>query len=289
MENEQQGSEAKVGVSPSSDGKGVSPASNVTGPNGTSGSQPVSPAPDGKSPEQSQPKPESIPFGDKRHPEYKRFRELTENNRRYKEQLEKVSNELAELRGFRDSMMTQRNQSGPQVTDDQRQALLSLFQMGLSVPEVKEMIAKSYGLDRLDKLDKDYSGFKDNWESQQYQSEMKDVIEYAKTSGLDPEDVEEELRDHVANHPAFSQIGYSKGAVWAAFRDKYWDRLGELRERADNLKKIEERDRLKNGETQEAAATAKSGEIPLPERDGIGRNVEVIRRMGGVSKLPFFR
>lgn len=279
MANEQQGSEAKVDVAPS--GAGVSSPSIEKGIEQT-----ASPSVNGQA-QPTQEKPESIPFGDKRHTEYKRFRELNESAKRANERADKLERELSEMRGWREAM-TQQGQR-QELPPDQKQALVQLFQMGMSVPEVKDMIAKSYGLDRLDSLNKDYSSFKENWEGNQFNSEMSDVLKSAQEIGLDPDEVQSELEEHVSNHPFFSNKEYYKGAVWAAFRDKYWDKVGELRERADNKKKIEERERLKNGQTQGAAETGKAGEPALPEKDGVRRNLEIIRRAGGVEKLPFFR
>ena len=242
---------------------------------------------------QSQEKPESnqnitnVPFGDKRHPEYKRFKELTESNRKYKEQLDQFQREMSELRGFKDSMLAQRTQ-GPTLTQEQESALEQIFTMALGSDKVSKMIAQKYGLERLDSLHKDYSSFKENWEGQQYEGEMKDVLKSAQDLGLDPDEVEEELREHVNSHPFFADKNYFKGGVWAAFRDKYWDRRGELSERAENLKKIEERERLKSGQTQTPADTTTKADAALPP-EGIARNVEIIRRAGGLDKFPMFR
>lgn len=282
---DQQSNEAKAGVTAPSGANGASPTSVESG-DGQNGAPPVS----GGSQTPSQEKPatntENIGFGDKRHPEYKRFKELSESNRKYKEQFDGLQRELSELKGFRDSMLAQRQ--GTQMADEQKQALQQLFKMGLSVPEIKDMIAKEYGLDRLDKVHKDFSSFKENWEGNQYESEMSEVLKSAKDLGLDPEEVESELKDHVETHPFFADKSYYKGGVWAAFRDKYWDKVGELRERAENIKKIKEREMLKNGQTQTSQDTSNPAKPALPKRDGVNRNVEIIRQAGGVDKLPFW-
>lgn len=280
MANEQQAGEVKAGVATPSGPQGDSPSS--IAPKGTeqSGSQTVTPA--AQPPVQE--KPEQIPYGDKRHPEYRRFKELSESSKRANERADKLERELAEMRGFKDAMMAQNGRQN-ELPPEQKQALVSLFQMGMTVPEVKDMIAKSFGLDRLDSLHKDFSSFKEGWEGNQYDAEMKEVLSHAKELGLDQEEVEEDLREHVESHPFFSKKDYFKGGVWAAFRDKYWDKSGELRERAENKKKIEERERLKAGQTQVTSPTANPGEIPLPKDDGIKRNIEIIRRMGGVGNV----
>ena len=281
---EQQSDEAKADVKAPVEPAGASSTSIETKGTEQTGSQSVKPA----AQSQSQEKPESIPFGDKRHPEYRRFKELNETAKKANEKASQLEREISELRGWKEAMAAQRGQDGPQLDPQQRQAFVQLFQMGLSVPEVKDMIAKAYGLDRLDSLHKDYSSFKENWEGQQYDTEMKDVLKTASDLGLDQDEVESELQEHVNNHPFFAEKSYFKGGVWAAFRDKYWDKVGELRERAENKKKIEERERLKQGQTQNTAETGKAAEAALP-KDGVARNVEIIRRAGGLDKFPMFR
>ena len=280
---EQQASEAKEGVAGQEAPQGASPASVETRQE-----QSGSPSVNGAAQGQSQEKPESIPFGDKRHPEYKRFRELTESNRRYKDDMSRFQTELAELRGFRDSMISQRQGQG--IAPEQEEALEKIFGMAFQSQKVKDMIAKSLGIDKFESMQKDYSSFKEQWEGRQYEDEMKDVLASAKDLGLDPNEVEEELRDYVASDPFFSKKDYYKGGVHAAFRNKYWDKQSELRERADNLKKIKEREALKSGQTQGAASSTTKADAALPKEDGIRRNVEIIRRAGGLEKLhPMFR
>lgn len=285
MGNEQQVSEVKEGVNAPSGASGDSPTSVETKGNEQTGTQSVKPV--AQSP--SQEKSESIPFGDKRHPEYKRFKELSESARSSKAEAEQFRKEIAELRGFRDAMLAQQNRQGQQqLTQEQESALEQIFSMALRSDKVSKMIAQKYGLDRLDEVHKGFSSFKENWEGQQYEAEMKDVLKSAKDLGLDQDEVEEELREHVTNHPFFAEKNYFKGGVWAAFRDKYWDRRGELQERAENLKKIEERERLKSGQTQTPADTTTKADAALP-KDGVARNVEIIRRAGGMDKFPMFR
>ena len=281
---EQQQSEVKEGVEGASAPKGASPASVETKGNEQSGS----PSVNGAAQSQSQEKPESIPFGDKRHPEYKRFKELSESARTSKAEAEQFRKEIAELRGFKDAMLAQQGRQGQQLTQEQESALEQIFTMALGSEKVSKMIAQKYGLERLDEVHKGFSSFKENWEGQQYEAEMKDVLKSAKDLGLDQDEVEEELREHVTNHPFFASKDYFKGGVWAAFRDKYWDRRGELQERAGNLKKIQERERLKSGQTQSPADTTTKADAALP-KDGVARNVEIIRRAGGLDKFPMFR
>jgi len=281
---EQQSSEAKVGVV-SSDTAGGSPSPIET----KSTEQNASSSVNGTAQGQSQEKSENIPFGDKRHPEYKRFKELSESAKQSKAEAEQFRKELAELRGFKDAMLSQQRGQGRQISNEQKQALQELFSMGLEVPEVEAMFKQKYGLDRLDSVHKDFSTFKEGFEGREYESEMRDVLKTATEFGLDADEVEEELREYVANDPFFSGKEYVKGGVHAAFRNKYWDKIGELRERADNLKKIKERELLKNGQTQTTAETSNAGKPALPKRDGAGRNVEIIRQAGGIENLPFFK
>ena len=273
----------KEGVQSQDDSKGVSPASIGTKPE-----QIASPSVIGAAQSPSQEKPEQIPFGDKRHPEYRRFKELNDNSRRANERADKLERELAEIRGWKEAQMAnQRSQDGSQVDPNTRRGIVELFQMGLTIPEVKQIVAQAFGLDRLDSLHKDFSSFRETWEGNQYEAELGDVLRFSKENGLDPDDVEDELREHVSNHPFFAKRDYAKGGVWAAFRDKYADRFGEFREGAENRKRIEERERLKAGQAQ-SAAPASSAENQLPTHPG-QRMKEMVRRAGGADKVDWSR
>lgn len=279
MVNEQQQSEAKAGVQAPVEPKGASPTSIETKPE-----QSASSGENGQAPGQTQEKPESTQSKSEKselNKAYARARKAEERNAKF-------DSEIAELRGFRDSMLAQQGRQGQQLTQEQESALEQIFTMALGSEKVSKMIAQKYGLDRLDEVHKGFSSFKENWEGQQYEAEMKDVLKSAKDLGLDQDEVEEELREHVTNHPFFASKDYFKGGVWAAFRDKYWDRRGELQERAGNLKKIQERERLKSGQTQSPADTTTKADAALP-KDEVARNVEIIRRAGGLDKFPMFR
>lgn len=231
----------------------------------------------------TQEKPETIGFGDKRHPEYKRFKELTESNKASKKELETLRRELSELKGFKESMLSQNKSNQPPVDAQLKAQIKELFGVALSEGEIKSMIAQAFGLDKLEGLTKDVSSLKESWESNQAQAEMDDVLKSAKDLGLDGDEVQSELEAYVEENPFFASKEYQKGAIWAAFKDKYWDRVGELRTKQENKKRIEERDRLRSGQTQ-TSAPGNAGEGKLPEKGG-DRFAELVKRAGGMKNV----
>lgn len=271
MENEQGTTQATQDVNTAS-----SPAQTEQG-------QPASASVNSQAPIQSQ-KPENVPFGDKRHPEYRRFKELQEGTRKANERAQALERQLAEMRGWQQAQMQQRGQT---VTPEQETALEQLFNLALSSPKVASMLEKRFGVDRLNNLEKEYGSFKESWEGQQYEGEMESVRKFATESGLDPDEVEDSLREHVENSPFFQDKTYRKGGVWAAFRDKYWDRLGELKERALNKQKLEEKERLEKGQTQGGGAFTPS-KASLP-KDPEARAKALMQQAGGIGNIDFTR
>lgn len=171
------------------------------------------------------------------------FKEAGEWKRRYSE-LERSHREMNDM--FKQLMerMSPKQSSGPQVSDEQRLALRQLAQLIKSDPEV----LKELGLDRIPNLEQATQSYETSRLESAFNGEFDDVINYGvKTFGLEREELEQELVDYIDQHPLYSKANYAKGAVQAAFRDLYWDRMDELKERAANLKLIQEQKAKKNG------------------------------------------
>src|SRR3990167_4719685 len=160
--------------------------------------------------------------------------------------------QYAEQKAYVDAMRNQVNQvsQGNSIAPQDLEALRTIFKASMSTPEIKQMIIDGLGLGEFSKLKEQVGELSTSWHGSQFKAELKQVKDYVKSIGLEADEIEDEIKEAIEDDPVYSQIGYQPGAVQAIFRNLYWDRVGELRERADNKKKIEERDALKRGQTQ---------------------------------------
>lgn len=261
--NAAQEAEAKVGVETQ-----ASPAQG----------QGQAPAPQSESVNKPVQTPENLPFD--KHP---RWQELQKERKRDRQELESLRKQYQELKGYQDGMNRSKNQ-GQELSPDDEGQLMRLVELMSSSPKVMEKL----GITKISQLEKQFGELSENWHGSQYETEMNRIKDYVKNLGLDPEEVESDLREHIENHPVFSQMSYYKGAVEAAFRDKYWDKVGELRERADNRKKLEEKEALKRGQTQTTSESATKGKSAL-SKDPQERMKQLIAEAGGMENIDFTR
>lgn len=176
------------------------------------------------------------------------FRGVTKQLRQYKEQMSARDKELAELRGYVQAQ--KQGQRTSNVSPEDNQALQRLFNMAFESPEVAAMLREKLGLGQIDELKKNYETLSNSWQSTQADNELNTILSEAKSLGLDTDEVRETLEQLIDEHPVYSQVGYKPGALKSVYRDHFFDRVGELRERALNQKEIEKRNALKNGQTQ---------------------------------------
>lgn len=265
-----QGTEAKVGGpsgQPSTEA-GVSPAPGQTN----------QPAPSGEKDAGSVQPQQTQPFD--QHP---RFKELTRQNREYRKQLETLQNQFQQ---FQSNQMTRQTPQGPQISQEDESALERLFSMAFTSPKVAEMLREKLGVSKIGDLEKQVGQLSESWSGSQFKSEMRQIKDYVKSlgdiPGMAPEDVEDAINEAIETHPVYSQVGYQPGAAEAIFRHLYWDKVGELQERARNKKEIEQREALKRGQTQGAA---QSGSQPKGRLSA----EEMLKEAGGFAGIDFGR
>ena len=173
------------------------------------------------------------------------FRGIRKENQRYKTELEKLSAQnkelMARFEGFTSAQRGQQTESPEQMAQ-----LEVLFDMMSRHPK----FAEKFGLSKLSELEKTVGNLNESWNGSQYESEMDKVLTEAKGLGLDPEEVKEELQGLIDNDPVYSQIGYKPGALRAMYRNHYFERVGEFRERALNQERIKKEEALKRGQVQ---------------------------------------
>lgn len=204
-----------------------------------------------------------------------RFREVLEQNRTFKK-------ELAQLRQQYEADR-QRSQAAPQgqpLSPEDEEQLVKLFSLASRSPKVLSAL----GLDKLGNFEKQLSELNENWSGSQFEAEFSGVTEEAKKYGIDPNTLRDEIEQVISEHPVYSQIGYKKGAVKAIFRDLYWDRIGELKERAANKQRIEKQAALKAGQTQNPNASSAPGSKPIPASQ---RVMDMIKQAGGLGGIDW--
>lgn len=222
---------------------------------------------------------ENVPFD--QHPRFKALykqnkeseRRLAELEKKYQDQLEKISQNLS-----------QRNTPQAQVSQEQRQqeeALLQLVDLIKSNPNAMERLGLSGVSSKAEALEQQLESLQEERTMNEFNSEFDQMLEVAKKSGLNADEVKEEMAEYIDSHPVLSQMSYTKGAVMMAFRDKYWDKMGELKEREQNLKLINERDKKKAANSETASAPS-TGSKSLP--GALKEHMEdLIREGGGIS------
>jgi hypothetical protein len=218
----------------------------------------------------------SQPFDVRKDPA---FRGIQSENRRFKQELEALRREHAESRAYMDAMRKQGGQEQKLSPEDENH-LMTIVEAIKRSPRAME----SLGLHKLPDLEKKFTEFSDSWAGSQYESEMNSVLSHAKELGLSPDDVRYEIEEALENHPVFSKSNYWKGGVMAIFRDRYFDRAGEFKERLSNRETIEKREALKRGQTQSPSPQAKG-----KPASGNAKFAEIIRQAGGVGGIDWTR
>lgn len=226
---------------------------------------------------------ENLPFD--KHP---RFQEITRQNRQFKQELESLRRESQEQKAYMDAFRRQSGPQAPQIDANTLNGVKELFQLSLSHPEVKQMLVEGLGLKDIGQLREQLGQLSESWHGSQFKSELRGVLDQVKTLGIDTQEVEDQIKDAIENDPVYSQIGYQPGAVQAIFRNLYWDRVGELRERAENQKKIEQREALKRGQAQTTSDSHAKGSKVLSQDPG-ERMKQMIAEAGGLGNIDFAR
>lgn len=174
------------------------------------------------------------------------FKEAREWKQKYSE-IEKMHREQVEfMRNFM-SQNSNKSQSQPQQVDERSQAVLQLVDLLKNTPGALEAL----GFSKINDIEKRTASFEEQRAREVFDSEFDRILKYGtETFGLDEEELEQELVDYIENDPLLSQANFIPGAIQKAFRDLYWDRMDELKERAANLKLIKEQKLKKEGNTE---------------------------------------
>ena len=210
------------------------------------------------------------------------FRGIAKENRRYKEQLAEMQRKHAELEGRMSGF--QQGQPRQQYDPQLLQGAESLVELMLQHPRTRQMLADGLGVSKISELEKGYQELSDSWYTSQANAERSSILDDAKKLGLDPEEVNSRLDELLEEHPIYSQANYKPGALKAVFRDAFFDRAGEFRERLVNKETIEKRDALKRGQVQQTGQPA--GAKP---KDADEAFRETIRQAGGLQNIDFTR
>lgn len=215
---------------------------------------------------------ETVPFD--KHP---RWQQLQRERKSERQELENLKRQYAEQKGYLDAMRYQGQQKGQLTPEQQEQQRQLEYLVEMLANPLKEKL----GLSKYDKLETQFNELSNSWQSSQAESEMNQVLSKVKDLGLDPEEVRSEIEEAIGNHPMYAETTYRNGAIRAVFRDLYWDRRGELAERAVNQETIKKKEALRRGQTQTPSAAG--------TRPGSIKPDDLLKEAGGVGGIDFTR
>ena len=168
-------------------------------------------------------------------------------------------------------MMTPKQESS--MTPQDKQSLVQLFQMGMQVPEIAEMM----GLNKHKEIEKSLQSERETRLNLQFDGEFDSVAKQMSESyGLKPDEVKSELLEFMQNSEFYGRKSYSHGLIKEAAKSLYFDRISELKTRETNLKLIQEQ-KLKKESNSESPSKGKSGKGPNIEsnmKDFLSRRVQ---------------
>lgn len=214
---------------------------------------------------------ENVPFD--KHP---RWRELQKTLRSERQEREALKRQLIEQQGYLNALKNQGQNNQPQLAPEQKAQLEQLLE--LMTPHLKERL----GLSKIEQLEKNYNELSNSWQSNQAESELEKEISSFKSLGFNEDEVRAELEDAIEQ----SDLNYKPGIIKMLARNLFWDRRGELAERAVNKETIEKRDALKRGQIQNPASgtpgktKAKTGQESFSQ---------FIKDNGGLENLDWTR
>lgn len=164
-----------------------------------------------------------------------------------------------------------------ELPKEQIEAAMQLAEILDKVPGFKDKL----GISRIQELESRLKSMTEEQTEKSFNSELSEVLETASKYGLDKETVEEELREFIETDPIFSKIDYSKGTLQAAFRNKYFDKLGELKEREIAKQNIEQKEKLKKAGSEVSSTAPKVAESkPKSMKTHLAN---LIQKGGGIS------
>lgn len=216
---------------------------------------------------------DNLPFH--KHPKFtEAIKANRETQRRYAELERQFKEQQAFLKGFQQGQPQQTHQ----IPDDQRQALLQLAKLMKESPEFQ----KELGLDRISHLEQSSQEVMMSRTEDAYNKELGELLTYAEGLGLDRGEVEDRMNEMLSS-PVYGERSYTPGIVKSMFRDAYWDKMGEIKEREANSRLIKEQEAKRKAQTETTSSgSAAPGKGPLPK--GMETYLkERIKSAGGIS------
>lgn len=166
-----------------------------------------------------------------------------------------------------------------ELPKDQVDAAMQLAEILDRVPGFKDKL----GLTRIQELESQLKSLTSREAEKAFESELTEVLDTAAKYGMNKDEVEDELREFISSDPIFSKLDYSHGTVKAAFRNRYFDKLGELKERELAKQQLEQKEKLKKaGSETNGTATNVVETKPKSMKTHLAN---LIQRGGGVIDL----
>lgn len=164
-----------------------------------------------------------------------------------------------------------------QIPKEQEDALMELAEKLFSNPAVRE----KYKLGRED-LETQVQSLKQERERESFESELDSVLsKYSSEYGYDKGELDDQIRDFIANDPWFADKPYSKGAAEKAVKLYFSDKSKELAEKSVALKLIKEQKEKKSNSTESSSSKgSKSSVKDKSLKDFLDRRTQ---EEGGIS------
>ena len=170
-----------------------------------------------------------------------------------------------------ESLLTPKQEAS--LSDQDKQALVQLFKMGMQVPEVAQML----GLDKTHKLESELQTERQSRLEREFDSELEGVVDsFVKNYGLKADEMRQELIEYISTNEVYGQKHYSKGLLKEAAKSLYFDRMAELQTRKANLDIIKEQQLKKqsNSESPSKGKAQKGGQVESKMSDFLSRRIK---------------
>lgn len=217
---------------------------------------------------------------------FPRFKEMSEANRKLKEELKNKDEQLKDPRIAR--LFAQKEEKAEQVetkaeqkksvptetTDEQKAALVEL-KKALGVDKYEEVIAQ---------LQEERNKQREDAFNKELDSKESEIKKWSEDNGLDySEEVQPWFGDWLTQNPEFKGLGKATyQAAWNAYKA---ENISELVERKKNLEMIKERDKKRSGN-----AETPSGEKNAPSktyRNDDEHILDLIKEAGGAENIDW--
>ena len=179
--------------------------------------------------------------------EHPRFKQLTQQASQYKKQIEAQERRAAELEAKLNGFMAGSRPSQPSLGNEDEQALDKLMNMMAQHPKFQER----FGIGELKQLKEAHQAQQQAQINEKFDAEFNQIGELAKANGLDPEEVKQNLLEQFTNEDGiWGKRDYRPGMLKSAYRDLYFDQIGEMKEREANRKLIAETEAKKKANVE---------------------------------------